>query len=88
MGADWPLVQDAIIIATLALGGGIGLTVLALKLRDRKRRPPARQAHAPRGETRTSPEDRVRVLERIATDRPTQLAAEIEALRNEEMETN
>lgn len=78
MGADWPLVQDALVIAALALGAGGAIT--ALLLRGRRK---ARDADTPAvaggpGQL----EERVRVLERIATDQSIGLADEIEKLRD------
>lgn len=85
MGADWPLVQDAIVIAALALAAGGGATALFLKLRGKS----ASQTTAPaETDSKLDLEERVRVLERIATDQPRILAEEIEALRDKELETN
>lgn len=82
MGADWPLVQDALIIAALALGAGMGGMALLLRRRGAKR------ADSPETGTGQDAQDtleqRVRVLERIATDRSVQLADDIEALREKE----
>ncbi len=85
-GADWPLVKDAFVIAGLAVGGGIGLGALVFGHRKKGAADKALSSRnrGPRGEL----EERVRVLERIATDRPAALAEEIEALRGEKMETN
>ena len=71
MGADWPLVQDALIVAGLAFGAG----ALGVALLRRRRKP---QAASRAG----SLEDRVRVLERIATDRSADLAKEIDRLQD------
>ncbi|MEL7444295.1 MAG: hypothetical protein AAGK02_00595 [Pseudomonadota bacterium] len=73
-GADTPLVIDALQVATLAALGGAAAFGFYLKSRKS-------------GEQRSKPtdrqdlEDRVRVLERIATDRSLDLADEIEELR-------
>ncbi len=77
MGADWPLVQDALVIAALALGAGAALT--AWLMRGRRKREAAEGS--PRAAGPGPLEERVRVLERIATDQSIGLADEIEALR-------
>lgn len=75
-GADTPLVMDALQIAGLAALAGGGAIWLLLRRRAR----PDRDAAdiRPAGDL----EDRVRVLERIATDRSIDLAEEIESLRD------
>ncbi|MEL6530294.1 MAG: hypothetical protein AAGK01_11470 [Pseudomonadota bacterium] len=77
-GADTQLVVDALQIAALAFAVGAGGLFVALKLRRRKT--PA--SASPRATTRTDLEERVQVLERIATDRTHHLAEEIEQLRD------
>lgn len=75
-GADTPLVLDALQIAALALVvGGLGMFAL---LRKRKSAP---DSDAVNQYLPGNLEDRVRVLERIATDQSIGLADEIEALR-------
>ncbi|WP_108788243.1 hypothetical protein [Erythrobacter sp. Alg231-14] len=73
-GADTPLVIDAIQIALLA--GAAGAAAIVLVLRRRKK------ADQSSHQTPSDLESRVRVLERIATDNPNDLAEEIEALRS------
>lgn len=85
MGADWPLVQDAIVIAALALAAGGGAAALFLKLRGKSA---DHTADSAKTDSKLDLEQRVRVLERIATDQPRILAEEIEALRDKELETN
>ena len=80
-GADTPLVMDAIQIAVLAAGAG-GIAIYALL---RRRKPVADQPSEPKAGP-TNLEQRVRVLERIATDRSIDLADEIEALRDDARE--
>ena len=75
-GADTPLVMDALQMAGLALVAG-GAAVFFL-MRRRKGNPDMRAPD--RGSNDL--EDRVRVLERIATDQSIGLADEIEALRD------
>ncbi|MDE1466156.1 hypothetical protein [Aurantiacibacter sp. D1-12] len=79
-GADTALVWDAIQIGVLALGAGAGGAWLFLRHRTSRNSDAIKQAQS------GSLEERVRVLERIATDRPSELAAEIEALRNKSVE--
>ena len=75
MGADWPLVQDALLVATIALAGGAVIGFALTLLRRRKGSELSSTSKA------GSLEDRVQVLERIATDRSADLAQEIETLR-------
>lgn len=79
-GPDTSLVVDAIQIGLIALGAGIGGTLLFRRYArpNQDATPPAK----PETQGAGSLEDRVRVLERIATDRPHDLAKEIEALRD------
>lgn len=80
-GADTALVWDAIQIGALAVAAGAGGAWLLL------RRKASRNSEVIEQTSRTgSLEERVRVLERIATDRPSELAAEIEALRDKPVE--
>ncbi|QUL39524.1 hypothetical protein [Erythrobacter sp. JK5] len=74
-GADTPLVIDALVIAGMAALAGAGL--VGLRLRNR-RKSESRQPD----NTKPDLEDRVRVLERIATDRTQDLADEIDQLRS------
>jgi len=76
-GADTPLMMDAFQMAALApaTGAGVGFLMVRRRRKDATS-PPARQQR-----DRTPLEERVRVLERIATDRSHDLAEEIEALR-------
>lgn len=74
-GADAQLVQDALIIAALALAGGVGLTFGITRLRARN------AGEEVKARSKSGLEERVEVLERIATDRSIDLAEEIEALR-------
>lgn len=74
-GPDAQLVQDALIIALLALAGGVGLTFGITRLRARK------SGEEVKARSKSGLEERVEVLERIATDRSIDLADEIEALR-------
>lgn len=75
-GADTPLVMDALQIAALAAVAGGG----AIFLLVRRARPAAAPSAA--HSRPTDLEERVQVLERIATDQSLGLADEIEALRN------
>lgn len=85
-GADTPLMMDALQIVALTAAVSVGGAVLWIR---RGKRPASR---APSDLERTSfknaapeptnLEQRVRVLERIATDRPADLAEEIETLRS------
>ncbi|MEL1249596.1 hypothetical protein [Aurantiacibacter gilvus] len=76
MGADLPLVLDALVVAAIALAGGVGATALYLR---------RRRSQTPSGpdvtKNNSQLEERVRVLERIATDRSLGLAEEIDSLR-------
>ncbi|RGP39774.1 hypothetical protein BPTFM16_00048 [Altererythrobacter insulae] len=75
-GADTPLVIDAlqmIALATVATGSAVWFFMRRRKATDTP--PQTRKAG--------NLEDRVRVLERIATDRSTDLADEIESLREQ-----
>lgn len=74
-GPDTPLMIDALQIAGLAAAAGIGGFVLFMRLRKKPKRSSERPA---KGDL----EDRVRVLERIATDRTQDLKDEIEQLRD------
>ncbi|MEM8724536.1 MAG: hypothetical protein AAGE86_03345 [Pseudomonadota bacterium] len=74
-GADTPLVIDALqMVAVAAIIGG-GAVFALLRLRRN-----AKAETKPRA--KTDLEERVRVLERIATDRSQDLAQEIEQLRD------
>lgn len=75
-GVDTPLVMEAIQLALLAAGVG-GVTIFALLRYRRVQASEPRQPDSEPGKL----EQRVRVLERIATDRSIDLADEIEALR-------
>ena len=81
-GPDTALVIDAIQIAGLALAAGAGGAWLVFRRRI------ARNTRAIEHGRAGSLEDRVRVLERIATDRSQELADEIEGLRDLRQETN
>ena len=77
-GADTPLVMDALQMAGIAVAvTGMGVFLLMRK----------RGKHAPTDEAAIEGpgdlENRVRVLERIATDQSIGLADEIEALRDQ-----
>ena len=74
-GPDAQLMQDAVIIAILALSVGMAVSYGALGLHRRKAAPPNDATK------KSNLEERVQVLERIATDRSIDLADEIEALR-------
>lgn len=74
-GPEAQLMQDAVIIAILALSVGMAVSYGALRLRRGKKAKP----DTPK--TKTNLEERVQVLERIATDRSIDLADEIDALR-------
>ncbi len=75
-GADTALVLDAITIAGAALAAGAGGTWLVLRQRASRNAKTITQSRT------GTLEQRVRVLERIATDQPRVLAEEIEALRD------
>lgn len=81
-GPDTALVIDALQIAALAVAAGAGGAWLLMRRRT------SLNSEAIERSSTGSLEDRVRVLERIATNRPTELAEEIEKLRSKEMETN
>lgn len=79
-GADTPLVMEALQLAGLAAAGSAAAVYLALRLRNNRlgaSKAGQREASHP-----SALEDRVRNLERVATDRSHDLAAEIEALRD------
>jgi hypothetical protein len=89
-GPDTSLVVDAIQIGLVALGAGVGGTLLFRRFVGAGAR---KSAPTPSPATREAPatgslEDRVRVLERIATDRPGDLAEQIEALRDGDKKEN
>ena len=76
-GADTPLVMDALTMAAVAAfagGGAIWLLMRRRKTTDARTSEPMT--------TKSALEERVEVLERIATDRSIDLADEIEALRD------
>ncbi|NNC53774.1 MAG: hypothetical protein HKO08_12110 [Erythrobacter sp.] len=73
-GADAQLVQDALIIAALAAAGGFAFAIGFRKLHNRT-------ADDMKPNSKGELEERVEVLERIATDRTIGLADEIEQLR-------
>lgn len=75
-GADTPLVMDALQMAAFA-SVAVGAAVWFFLTR---RKPQSGQGAAP---SKHDLEDRVRVLERIATDRSQDLADEIEQLRDD-----
>lgn len=75
-GADTSLVVDALQVSGIALAVGAAGTWALLRRRKRGHENIARHS-------RDGLEQRVRVLERIATDRSIGLADEIEALRDE-----
>ncbi len=77
-GADTPLMIDALQIAALAAVVGAGAVFVTLRLRRKSSDGPMQ----PQPEKRTNLEERVQVLERIATDRSHDLADEIEQLRD------
>ncbi len=79
-GADTALVFDALQIGALALALGAGGFALFTKLRAKRGQPgTGPQAPSP---SKADLEERVRVLERIATDRSKDLELEIEKLRS------
>ena len=73
MGNDWLRVQDALIIGFIATCSGAALAFLYQRRKKAKAAGPTSKAG--------SLEERVEVLERIATDRSLDLAARIETLR-------
>ena len=75
-GADTPLVIDALQMAAIASVVGGGAVFALLRLRSRSRTDSTRSA-------KNNLEERVQVLERIATDRSHDLAEEIEQLRDD-----
>ena len=77
-GADSALVFDALQIAGLAFAAGAGGLWF---FKRRKRQSVPAQSLGPEGE-KNDLENRVRVLERIATDRSINLSDEIEELRD------
>lgn len=76
-GPDTALMIDAVQIAVVAITAGAGGAWLLLRRRA------WRNSRAIETSQTGSLEDRVRVLERIATDRSSELAIEIESLRGE-----
>lgn len=74
-GADTPLVIDALQIAAVAAVVASGAVYALLRLR---RKPKTE----PKFRSKSNLEERVQVLERIATDRSHDLAEEIEQLRD------
>lgn len=83
-GADTSLVVEAIQIGLVALTAGVGATLLFRRFvgTGASKSAPTQSIARHEALTAGSLEDRVRVLERIATDRPDDLAEEIEALRD------
>ncbi|MDJ0642979.1 MAG: hypothetical protein QNJ15_09185 [Erythrobacter sp.] len=75
-GADTPLVVDALQIAAVAALLAGGTVFAAFRLRRNKTR------NATPSNAKGSLEERVQVLERIATDRSQDLADEIDQLRD------
>jgi len=75
-GADTPLVMEALGLAAAVAAVGIAGTIAVFKLRSR---PKTAEPTAPK----TDLEQRVRVLERIATDQAQDLSDEIEQLREQ-----
>lgn len=76
-GADTPLVMDALTIAAIAIVGAVGVTFVLMRRRNQKSEGQSQAVNEATG----SLEDRVRVLERIATDTSIDLAKEIDSLR-------
>jgi len=79
-GADTPLVIDALQIAAIAAAVGAGAVFVIFRLRRKSSYGPT----PPTQSKRTDLEERVQVLERIATDRSHDLADEIEQLRDKD----
>lgn len=79
-GPDTHLVIDALQIGAIAVAVGAAGCWLALRKRQHKSVTDQNAASSDKGQAGTL-EDRVRVLERIATDRSIDLADEIEGLR-------
>ena len=77
-GADTQLVFDAIQMAVIAAGLAGGAVYLRMR-----RRKSSQNRRAIDQVSKSTLEERVRVLERIATDRSADLADEIEALRDD-----
>lgn len=77
-GADTQLVFDAIQMAVIAAGLAGGAVYLGMR-----RRKSSQKREAIDQVSKSTLEERVRVLERIATDRSADLADEIEALRDD-----
>ncbi len=75
-GADTPLVMEALGLAAAVAAVGIASTVAVFKLRSRTK---TTEPAAPKADL----EQRVRVLERIATDQAQDLSDEIEQLREQ-----
>ena len=73
-GADTPLVMDALQMAAIAAAAGAAGVFFLLRRRKT-------DSSGPEPRAKTNLEERVEVLERIATDRSIDLADEIEALR-------
>ena len=73
-GADTPLVMDALQMAAIAAAAGAAGVFFLLRRRKA-------DSSGPEPRAKTNLEERVEVLERIATDRSIDLADEIEALR-------
>jgi hypothetical protein len=76
-GADTALVLDALQMAAVIAAAAGGMAYLALRKPLKGKAQPASAGRA----SKTNLEERVEVLERIATDRSLDLAEEIEALR-------
>ena len=75
-GAGTPLVMDALAMAALAAAAAGAATFLWAR-----RRKPTAGASSAEARPKSALEERVEVLEHIATDRSIDLADEIEALR-------
>lgn len=81
-GADTPLMMDALQIMGITAAVSVGAAVIFMRRSKRAGSRGSDTLESARPEP-TNLEERVRVLERIATDRPAELAEEIEALRAE-----